>query len=304
MMKQIYSFLFGLLSVAATAQIYTPSNTIQGSSNSQKVGIGTNQPQGKLHVKSRDGLGMVLDVGVGGTQIGGGFAETTYPFELQYTNTTGSSLPGDPQPANEVRLRMHNSGRLDVGSTFDGFLVDPMSRLNVYRGISLFDNAEQYLHFEKNTIRWYNDGAGKFKISHGGGTAVGASGTELFSIDPNGVVAINTTSTAGNYQLYVGGGVIAEEVTVKLEGDWPDYVFDPSYDLPSLEALEAYTVKHRHLPHLPSSNEVEEKGQALGSNQKALVQKVEELTLHLIRLNKELKAAQEEIKDLKAAQEN
>jgi hypothetical protein len=298
MIKQIYSLLFGLLSVVATAQIYTPSSTIQGSSNSQKVGIGTNQPQGMLHVKSRDGLGMVLDVGVGGTQIGGGFAETTYPFELQYTNTTGTPLPGNPQPVNEVRLRMHKSGRLDVGSTFDGFPVDPMSRLNIYRGISLFSNVDQYLHFEENTIRWYDDGVGKFKISHGSTTA-GVSGTELFSIDPNGVVAINTTNTAGNYQLYVGGGAIAEEVTVKLEGDWPDYVFDPSYDLLSLEALEAYTAKHRHLPHLPSSNEVMEKGQELGSNQKALVQKVEELTLHLIRLNKELKAAQEEIELIK-----
>jgi hypothetical protein len=38
-----------------------------------------------------------------------------------------------------------------------------------------------------------------------------------------------TTGNTGNNKLAVGGGVIAESVTVKLQANWPDYVFKKDY---------------------------------------------------------------------------
>ena len=71
--------------------------------------------------------------------------------------------------------------------------------------------------------------------------------------------------------------------------DWPDYVFDNSYTLPSLEQTEEYIKDNGHLPGVPSAKEIEEQGLNLGEMNKILMQKVEELTLQVIELNKQIK---------------
>lgn len=69
---------------------------------------------------------------------------------------------------------------------------------------------------------------------------------------------------------------------------WPDYVFDPTYKLRNLYDLEAFIRQHKHLPGLPSQATISQQGVPLVSTQKALVEKVEELTLYVIALQKEL----------------
>lgn len=69
---------------------------------------------------------------------------------------------------------------------------------------------------------------------------------------------------------------------------WPDYVFAPGYELRSLYELESYIRRHHHLPDLPSSEEVRRSGVPLLTTQAALVQKVEELTLYVISLQKQV----------------
>lgn len=79
--------------------------------------------------------------------------------------------------------------------------------------------------------------------------------------------------------------ITVKEIYAKdTQARWPDYVFAPGYPLPSLRELEQYVRRHKHLPGLPSAEEVAQKGVPLMETQRALVQKVEELTLHLIRL--------------------
>lgn len=312
-MRKYHLVLIGLFGLGANAQIYTPGNTTQGSTNSQNVGIGTSQTQAKLHVKSRDGMGIVLDVGVAGPLIGGGFAQTTYPFELRYSNSTGLLANGASYPLNEVRLRMHNNGRLDLGSTFQAFPLRSNSRLNVMHGMTLFGSSSNYMFMHNNSIRWYNNGHGHFKISHG--NANNSLGRDLFSIDPNGAatftgnatindyLAISTSTIVGDYKLFVGGAMLAEEVVVKLQADWPDYVFMPNYPLMPLEDLERFVLKNQRLPNIPSAKTVAKEGQNLGENQKVLVEKIEELTLYLIAINKELEKAKAKIEALENAQQ-
>ena len=68
---------------------------------------------------------------------------------------------------------------------------------------------------------------------------------------------------------------------------FPDYVFDPSYKLPSLEETEKYVRENRHLPEIPTDKEIERDGMSLNAMNMLLLKKVEELTLYMIDLKKE-----------------
>nr|WP_199157666.1 hypothetical protein [Pedobacter sp. ASV2] len=82
-------------------------------------------------------------------------------------------------------------------------------------------------------------------------------------------------------RLAVNGNIRAKEVKVEATG-WPDYVFKKDYPLLSLEATEKHIKEKGYLPGMPSAKEVELNGLELGEMNKRLLQKVEELTLHLI----------------------
>lgn len=84
-----------------------------------------------------------------------------------------------------------------------------------------------------------------------------------------------------SHTLEVNGTVRSKEVIVEATG-WPDYVFEDAYTLPSLEELEAYIEANKHLPGIPTAEEVEKNGQQVGETQKLLLKKIEELTLYVI----------------------
>lgn len=113
-----------------------------------------------------------------------------------------------------------------------------------------------------------------------------------------GNVSIGTQNAQG-YKLAVAGGVIAESVKVKLQGAWPDYVFAKNYQLPTLSATEQFIKENGHLPGIPSAKEVAANGIDVEQMNAKLLQKLEELTLHLIDLKKENEQMKAEIKSLK-----
>ena len=103
-------------------------------------------------------------------------------------------------------------------------------------------------------------------------------------------------------RLTVKGGILTEKVLVDMQGrggEWPDYVLSPEYVLLDLTLLEAFIAKNKHLPDIPSSNEVHANGIELGDMNKRLLKKIEELTLYLINQNKTILELQFELKSLK-----
>lgn len=118
---------------------------------------------------------------------------------------------------------------------------------------------------------------------------------------------VNSNGFSGSQGAYFQKGIKSTSVKVTQQG-WADFVFEPDYKLPSLLEIEQYIKHNKHLPDVPSANDVARDGQDVGEMNKILLQKVEELTLHLIELNNKLTTQQqliteqrEEISHLKKA---
>ena len=114
----------------------------------------------------------------------------------------------------------------------------------------------------------------------------------------NGTVGIGAVTTFPtnvaytNYRLFVTGGILSDEVTVKLSasGTWADYVFANDYKLKPLSEVEAFITKNKHLPNVPSASEVKENGINVADMARIQQEKIEELTLYIIAQNKRIEA--------------
>lgn len=132
---------------------------------------------------------------------------------------------------------------------------------------------------------------GKFVIRTNGGDRV--------VVRPDGKMVLGSptgTAPAGTHLLAVKGKIAATEFDVVAVGSWPDYVFDPSYKLKSLEEIETFIKENKHLPNIPAASVIEKEGYGMADMQKKMMEKIEELTLHLIEANKQIKELKEKVK--------
>lgn len=117
---------------------------------------------------------------------------------------------------------------------------------------------------------------------------------------------LGNLSIGGNYAppagdpvpKLAGNGTLAAKRVKVTQSGWADFVFDPGYELPSLSFVEQYIKTYKHLPEIPSVNEIEQNGHDLGEMNRKLLQKIEELTLYIIEMKKENKQQQEVIEQL------
>ncbi|MEM7357447.1 MAG: hypothetical protein AAF657_41925, partial [Acidobacteriota bacterium] len=123
------------------------------------------------------------------------------------------------------------------------------------------------------------------------------NGPTTLLLDTNGDVTVG--SGPARSKLSVEGTITAEEVVVTQEG-WPDFVFDEDYPLTPLPELESAIRSQGHLPGIPSAAEVEAHGVGVGEMQALLLQKVEELTLYLIALEKKNRQLEAQVAELSA----
>lgn len=102
-------------------------------------------------------------------------------------------------------------------------------------------------------------------------------------------VVIRSSNTAVDAKLLVYGEVQAKQVRVTLGSQyWPDYVFEENYDLMSLSELNNFINEYKHLPNIPSAELIGKEGISIGDMQRLQMEKIEELTLHLIEKDKEI----------------
>ncbi len=139
-----------------------------------------------------------------------------------------------------------------------------------------------------------------------GGLSLGtAQGGNAININSAAAVGIGTWDTRG-YKLAVVGGTLCDRIKVAVPGSasWSDHVFNEQYQLRPLEEVELYIKQNKHLPNIPSADEMVKEGNDLGRTDAKLLEKIEELTLYIIELKKEVNTQAKKIERLEQANKN
>jgi hypothetical protein len=131
-----------------------------------------------------------------------------------------------------------------------------------------------------------------------GKVIVRTGGLDRVFVDNNGNMSIGSSQVADGYKLSVDGKVIAEELRIQNSTSWPDYVFNSDYKLLSLEETKLFIAQNNRLPGIPSACEIEKEGIPVGKMQTLMMEKIEELTLHLIKSQEQIIQLQNQVKKL------
>ena len=283
--------LLATLGLIATTTTYA-QNTFPASGN---VGIGTTNPDARLvidmgtvnnfairddsienHKAANDSSGISVNyVGYqGGTSYFRDFNvfNGKYGCIAKFQGATGNVGIGTTSPTD----KLHVVGRIQVDSSAaDGFIQTKADNSHIR-----FGRANGTIG---NLVGYRPD------VSPGNFVFFSYTGDWVFC---NGNVGIGTTNPTE--KLSVKGRIRAQEVVVD-NNNWSDYVFADDYKLQSLTDVEAQIKTSKHLPGVPSAQEVAEKGVSVGDMQAVLLAKIEELTLHQIAQEKRLNSQQAQI---------
>ena len=272
--------------------------------NGGNVGIGTENPSEKFQIGDRwvfhnggtkyigynchyfNGSSERIIPNVGASQIR--FGETGNIIIRTAPPETGNNITWSEN------ISILNNGNMGIG------VDSPNEKLEVVQTIG-----------DKYALRLFhtndNGGNGLLIESNGGsnddvllkiiGDKNGGNPRDILYVEGTGKIGIGTTEVQSGYKLTVDGNIMAEEVKIQNSDTWYDYVLEESYDLPKLSELDSYIKQNKHLPDVPSAQQVAENGYELGEMNGILLKKVEELTLYVIEQQKEIEKLKEIMKN-------
>ncbi len=139
--------------------------------------------------------------------------------------------------------------------------------------------------------------SGEFSIKHN----IESSWITNLSVKKNGKVTIGdgTADASDGFLLAVGQGIQTQQLKVCASASsWCDYVFAENYKRNSLTEVEKFIKENKHLPNVPSAQEVEQDGINVAEMDATLLRQIEELWLHVIDLKKENETLKVEVKNL------
>ncbi len=252
------------------------------------VGVGTTNPQRKLHISSKGASTADQPLRPEKWQVGIGHVDGTDQGEV-LIGTYGKqpAIQGHGTGTSYKLLLNPYNGSVGVGT------INPSGKLEVLKNADL-SNAIT-LPNSGLVIRADNDGSDaslRFGVDNTNLKAViqtqqttTASKFDLLINPFGGNVGIGTKNS-GSWKLAVNGKIRAKEI--KVETGWSDFVFYDDYKLPTLMEVENHIKENGHLKDIPSEKDVKENGIFLGEMDAKLLQKIEELTLYTIQQQKEI----------------
>jgi hypothetical protein len=275
-------------------------HTYINAGNNGYVGVGTTEPQKKLHVRTYDDgtTAGVPDEGLPQDY------ESRGSIRIEHQLEGGSNSIWDLEPiagfnAFNNRFQLENNGismltlvdngKVGIGTNY------PEAKLHVNGDVKI------------ENLYDYNSDANAKMIVKGSDGKLGwkdmAGLCDEVVCDDNGKVGIGsgltlTDTEYENHKLIVDGRILTEGVNiVAVVG--ADYVFEPDYKLLTLKEIEKFIAQHKHLPDVPSAKQMKEEGIELTNMSILLLRKVEELTLHLIELKKQNEDLQNQINQIR-----
>lgn len=274
---------------ALVLEVANDDKRILGIRGNGNVGIGTNLPQVPLDVRGR--------------AVIAGASAGQEALIVDQTAASGAIL--SLRQGGSGKFLVDNAGYVGIGSS----AASPQANLDV-GGESILGNLKAGYTTGAPIAGAYIGFKGTSGLSNTGfAVAQFANGTTAINAPPNGrinigiggyangitVDGVNGVQTVGD--LKVGGTLrVGTVVATNWQlGQVPDYVFEEDYELASLDHVERFIGKHKHLPDIPSAKEVKEKGLDLGEMNMKLLRKVEELTLYSIRQQKEIAGLKERL---------
>ncbi|MGV3764543.1 MAG: hypothetical protein ACO1NW_00370 [Chitinophagaceae bacterium] len=236
------------------------------------------------------------------------FAGNFFTHNLYFRKTIGN--PDMPWS----RVLIEREGKVRIGTT------NPKEALQIGEKFVLTDGGWKTINYN---LAWKYELGGLARMKAGAGAALmfsdlgnivfatattGNEGTvapltNSLIIHNSGQVGIGTSTTTVNFsdqssKLFVEGGIRSRKVKVD-QVTWADHVFGKTHRLMPLKELEVFIQQNKHLPGIPTEESVKKEGQDIGEMNRLLLEKVEELTLHLIEMNKRLEMLERENVQLK-----
>lgn len=278
----------------------TIANSVLAES-SNNIGIGTNVPDYKLTLVNGSNKGYI-DFVIGGVAFGSPGTMGLYSNNLERLKIAlnGNVGIGNGTPTEKLEVS---------GSIKQSAVTSSILKTDANGKIIAATGGTDYVTAGSNTVGTIakftaagtvaNSALTEAAITNGTGIKLDSKSAGYLAVGDFG--AGTPMSIPSGYRLVVQDGIITEKVKVAVRNltDWADYVFEPTYSLMPLNDVEKFVKENKHLPNVPSADEMVEKGVEVGQTSKMFMEKIEELTLYMIELKKEIEALKAENTRLK-----
>ena len=280
-----------------------------------RIGVGTSTPVVEIHVKNGDTPTLRLE------QDGSsGFTPQTWDVASNETNffvrdaTNGSTLPLRIRPgAPSSSIDVAADGDVGIGTSSPNATLhvrDAAASMLVEStsgDATLTVTGDTANHASMSILDTNTDTANDQLLeleSAGGAPFMRFTSTfRTWDFSAGNIFSMNASGGAGNELTLDSGGnlVITGTITTAL-GPKPiaDYVFEPDYNLMDLTELEGFVKTEKHLPGIPSADEVTAADGMIDmtSLQIKLLEKIEELTLYTLQQQNTIQQLEERLVSL------